>query len=99
VTPSSATTAFTVACGTAAPRASRVIWSGAEKYLKALLVAQGLRFLRTYDLTALSDRCLRNGIDIRVDQDALERLAAYAIEVSAIQMRIRVSMKRARPCR
>jgi HEPN domain-containing protein len=53
----------------------------AEKYLKALLVAQNLRFPRTHDLAALNDLCLRNGIDIRVDQDTLERLAAYAVEV------------------
>jgi len=53
----------------------------AEKYLKALLMAREQAFPRTHDLAALSDLCLRNGIIIPVDQDALERLAAYAVEV------------------
>lgn len=53
----------------------------AEKYLKALLVAQGQAFPRTHDLVALSDLCLRNGIIIQVDQDSLQRLAAYAVQV------------------
>jgi HEPN domain-containing protein len=53
----------------------------AEKYLKALLVAQRLRFPRTHDLAALSDLCRQSGIDIRIEPDTLERLAAYAVEV------------------
>ena len=53
----------------------------AEKYLKALLVARGQVFPRIHDLAALSDLCLRNGIIIPVDQDALERLTAYAVQV------------------
>lgn len=53
----------------------------AEKYLKALLVVRGQAFPRTHDLAALSDLCLRNGIIIPVDQDLLERLAAYAVQV------------------
>jgi HEPN domain-containing protein len=53
----------------------------AEKYLKALLVAREQAFPRTHDLAALSNLCLRNGIIIPMDQDALERLAAYAVEV------------------
>ena len=52
-----------------------------EKYLKALLVAQGLTFPRTHDLVALSDLCLQGGITIPVAQDALDRLAAYAVQV------------------
>ncbi len=52
-----------------------------EKYLKALLVARGLAFPRTYDLIALSDLCLQEGIAIPVEQDALDRLAAYAVQV------------------
>ena len=51
-----------------------------EKYLKALLVARGLAFPRTHDLTALSDLCLQDGIAIPVEQDALDRLAAYAVQ-------------------
>lgn len=53
----------------------------AEKCLKALLTAQGQEFPRTHDLIALGDLCLRNGIIIPVDQDALQRLAAYAVQV------------------
>jgi HEPN domain-containing protein len=53
----------------------------AEKYLIALLVAREQAFPRTHDLAALSNLCLRNGIIIPMDQDALERLAAYAVEV------------------
>jgi len=52
-----------------------------EKYLKALLVAQGLTFPRTHDLAALSDLCLQGGITIPVAHDALDRLAAYAVQV------------------
>jgi HEPN domain-containing protein len=52
-----------------------------EKYLKALLVARGLVFPRTHDLVALSDLCLQGGITIPVAQDALDRLAAYAVQV------------------
>jgi HEPN domain-containing protein len=53
----------------------------AEKYLKALLVAQGQIFPKTHDLAALSDLCSQSGIFIPVDQDALQRLAAYAVQV------------------
>jgi HEPN domain-containing protein len=53
----------------------------AEKYFKALLVAHGQVFPRTHDLAALSDLCFQNGIIIPVDQDSLQRLAAYAVQV------------------
>lgn len=53
----------------------------AEKYLKALLVAQDQAFPKTHDLAALSDLCSQNDIIIPVDQDALQRLAAYAVQV------------------
>jgi HEPN domain-containing protein len=53
----------------------------AEKYLKALLVARGRAFPKTHDLAALSDLCSRNQIIVPVDQDALQRLAAYAVQV------------------
>jgi HEPN domain-containing protein len=53
----------------------------AEKYLKALLLAQGQVFPRTHDLAALSDLCMQHGISLPVPQDALERLAAYAVQV------------------
>lgn len=53
----------------------------AEKYLKALLVARGQAFPRTHDLAALSDLCLKSGILVPIDQDALARLASYSIQV------------------
>ncbi|MFQ5341953.1 MAG: HEPN domain-containing protein [Anaerolineae bacterium] len=53
----------------------------AEKYLKALLVARNQPFPRTHDLAALSDLCHQSGIIVPVDQDLLQRLAAYAVQV------------------
>ena len=53
----------------------------AEKYLKALLVARGQAFPKTHDLAALSDLCSQSGLIIPVDQDALQLLAAYAVQV------------------
>jgi HEPN domain-containing protein len=44
-------------------------------------VARGQAFPKTHDLAALSDLCSRNQIIIPVDQDALQRLAAYAVQV------------------
>jgi HEPN domain-containing protein len=52
-----------------------------EKYIKALLVARGLAFPRTHDLVALTDLCLQGGIIIPVEQEALDLLAAYAVQV------------------
>lgn len=53
----------------------------AEKYLKALLVARDQEFPKTHDLAALSDLCSQNSIILPIDQDALQRLAAYAVQV------------------
>jgi HEPN domain-containing protein len=53
----------------------------AEKYLKALLVAQGQPFPKTHDLIALNDLCLRHSIKIPVDPLALQRLNAYSVQV------------------
>ncbi len=53
----------------------------AEKYLKALLVARNQPFPKTHDLAALSDLCHQSGIIVPVDQDLLQRLAAYAVQV------------------
>ena len=44
-------------------------------------MARGLVFPRTHDLAALTDLCLQGGITIPVEQDALDRLAAYAVQV------------------
>jgi HEPN domain-containing protein len=52
-----------------------------EKYLKALLLSCRQAFPRTHDLIALHDLCMRNSVSIPVDQDKLERLAAYAVQV------------------
>ena len=53
----------------------------AEKYLKALLVSQRQAFPRTHDVVALHDLCIRHGLNVPVDQDKLERIAAYAVQV------------------
>jgi HEPN domain-containing protein len=53
----------------------------AEKYLKALLVARNQTFPKTHDLAALSDLCTQSGLIVPVDQDALQLLAAYAVQV------------------
>jgi HEPN domain-containing protein len=53
----------------------------AEKYLKALLVARGQSFPKVHDLAALSDLCAQNGIVVPVDQDSLQRLTAFAVQV------------------
>lgn len=53
----------------------------AEKYFKALPVARGQAFPRTHDLAALGDLCHRSGIIIPVDEELLQRLAAYAVQV------------------
>ena len=53
----------------------------AEKYLKALLVAVGQAFPKTHDLAALSDLCGQYNVIVPVDQDSLQRLAAYAVQV------------------
>jgi len=52
-----------------------------EKYLKALLLSCRQAFPRTHDLIALHDLCMRNSISVPVDQDKLERLAAYTVQV------------------
>jgi HEPN domain-containing protein len=52
-----------------------------EKYLKALLLSCRQPFPRTHDLIALYDLCMRNSISVPIDQDKLERLAAYAVQV------------------
>jgi len=53
----------------------------AEKYLKAILVQWGQAFPRTHDLIALCDLCAHQGIAIPVEQDAIQRLVAYAVQV------------------
>jgi HEPN domain-containing protein len=53
----------------------------AEKYLKALLIAHRQASPRTHDLAALGDLCLRNGIVLPVEQDALDRLTSYSVQV------------------
>ena len=53
----------------------------AEQYLKALLVSRRQVFPRTHDLMALHELCRRHSISVRVEQDKLERLTAYAVQV------------------
>ncbi len=53
----------------------------AEKYIKAMLASRGVAFPRTHDLAALDDLCARAGIFLRIDQDLLDTLSAYAVRV------------------
>jgi HEPN domain-containing protein len=51
----------------------------AEKYLKALLVAQGVAFPKIHDLVRLRALCLQAGISVPVDEDALDVLSGCAV--------------------
>ncbi|RLT39000.1 MAG: HEPN domain-containing protein [Chloroflexi bacterium] len=53
----------------------------AEKYLKAILVAQGHLFPRTHDLLALHTLCVQVGVISGIPLDRLESLSAYAVQV------------------
>ena len=53
----------------------------AEKYLKALLTTKGQEFPRTHDLAALSDLCQKVGIILSVNENMIEKLSAFAVEV------------------
>ena len=44
-------------------------------------MARGQTFPKTHDLAALSDLCSQVNVLIPVDQDWLQRLAAYAVQV------------------
>ncbi len=51
----------------------------AEKYFKALLVAEGVAFPRTHDLIILNHLCLSNGISTNFDAQQLEFLSGFAV--------------------
>lgn len=53
----------------------------AEKYLKTLLVIRQQPFPKTHDLVALMDLCSRAGFILPVDENEMQKLAAYAVEV------------------
>jgi HEPN domain-containing protein len=53
----------------------------AEKYLKALLLFKQESFPRTHDLAALNRLCQQAGIILPINDDDLESLSAYAVEV------------------
>jgi HEPN domain-containing protein len=53
----------------------------AEKYFKALLVAQGIEFPKTHDLLILNQLCVSHGILTAFDEDSLDFLSAFAIRV------------------
>jgi HEPN domain-containing protein len=52
-----------------------------EKYLKALLVAEGKLFPKIHDLVALNDLCKQNGVILGVNEDIIRNLTAYAVEI------------------
>jgi len=51
-----------------------------EKYLKALLLQQGIEFPKTHDLAALNYLCVKAGIILPVNEDDIEILTAYLVE-------------------
>jgi HEPN domain-containing protein len=53
----------------------------AEKYLKAILVAQGQEFPKVHDLLALNTLCIQAGILTGFDPARLDVLSAYAVRV------------------
>lgn len=53
----------------------------AEKYLKALLVAQGERFSKVHDLRKLHEECEAAGVLVAVDVNQLDLLTHYAVQV------------------
>ncbi len=53
----------------------------AEKYLKALLTFRNIKFPHTHDLVALYQLCQKEGILISINEDYLDILSAYSVEV------------------
>lgn len=53
----------------------------AEKYLKALLVANKTSFPKTHDLVALDDLCEQSGIFLKMDKKRLNDLSDHAVRV------------------
>ena len=53
----------------------------AEKYLKAVLVAQGATFARVHDLVLLQNQCENVGAVIAIDPKQLTTLTDYAVRV------------------
>jgi HEPN domain-containing protein len=51
----------------------------AEKYLKALLVAKGLKVAKTHDLLLLSKQCEKAGILVAMEPKKLNDLSDYAV--------------------
>lgn len=49
-----------------------------EKYLKAMLIEQGIEFPKSHDLVVLNNLCLTNGILTAFDEDALDFLNGFA---------------------
>ncbi len=70
-------------------RRKRVLSSGAcfhaqqcaEKYLKAVLVANQQPFPKTHDLSVLNDLCEKAGVSLALDIDQLDILSSYAVRV------------------
>ena len=53
----------------------------AEKYLKALLIAQGRPFPKTHDLLTLDTLCTEAGFLLGLGPSQLGTLSAYAVKV------------------
>jgi HEPN domain-containing protein len=53
----------------------------AEKYLKAALVSRGQIFPKVHDLVALHGLCQQAGLLLGLDEDDLDVLTSYAVQV------------------
>ena len=51
-----------------------------EKFIKAVLVRNGIVFRRTHDLLELNQRATQSGIVLPVASDLLARIGPYAVE-------------------
>ena len=51
----------------------------AEKYLKALVVKQGVAPIKTHDLVQVASQCLSNGILVPISTKDLQILADYGV--------------------
>lgn len=51
----------------------------AEKYFKAMLVAQGAKFPKSHDLVSLNNLCVTSGVFTNFDTEKLDYLSGFAI--------------------
>ncbi len=52
----------------------------AEKFLKAILIKNGISYTRTHDLEVLFDKCRINNIKIPINEERIIDLTDYSVE-------------------